>query len=1027
MKLINTSVKRPVGVIMVVLAILALGLMSVRNLAVDLFPQIDLPVAVVATNYSDAAPEDIENLISRPIESAVSTVEGIDTIQSQSQSGSSLVIMMFKNGTNLDQALLDVREKIDQVKGMLPEQAGDPSILRFSPEAMPVMYVGLTGKDTATLTELANDQIVPFFERQAGVASVTVEGAKTREIHLVMDPAKLQQYGVTTQTVMQAINDTNQSASVGTVDKGNQDLQMRVSGEFESVDDIRETIIQTQTGATIHVEDVAEVKDTFQESTSASFVNGEKSLVLSIMKQTDANTVEVASTIRDNLEKLNADLGDNVGLEILIDTSEFIEMSIDSVVQNIIIGGAISIFILLLFLKSIRATIVIGLSIPIALISTFALMYFAGETLNVLTLGGLALGIGMMVDSSIVILENIYSYRKRGNSLKDSAINGASELAPAVIASTTTTLVVFLPMVFVEGIAADLFMPLGLAVAFSLIASLVVAITLVPMLSSKLLSKAMEEHGRRYWFDRFLDWLKDRYSNGLKRVITFRKTTVFVVIAALIGSLALIPTIGAEFIPASDQGQAQISVETEAGTTFAYTSTIVQQVNEILADYDEVMEVNYVTVSGSGGGGNPMMRGSSNGATYTLQLIPASERGRSTTDIVQELDGKLQKIAGAEITASSMDAGMSMGDPIQIALTGPEHEVLQELSREVVAEISTVDGVFNPTSSAQEGIPQMEIVIDEEKAAMYGLNESQITSQIQMQFNGQTATRYREEGQEIDIILMYPEEQRSTMSDIEDLKIQAQTGAVIPLEEVATFEEVQGPATLTRENQQAQANITSAITDRDLASVVADVESRLDKMNLSEGYSYSMGGQAEDMVESFSQLALALVFSIFLVYAVMAIQFENFLFPFIIMFAMPTTVIGVLGGLFLTDIPLSIPAFIGIIMLAGIVVNNSIVLVDYINILRGRGMSRKQAVIEAGRSRLRPILMTTLTTVLAMIPLGLALGEGAEMQQPLAITIIFGLSVSTLFTLFFVPVIYTMFDDITIKVTTRRKKKPQEG
>lgn len=1020
MKLVKTSVQRPVGVIMIVLAIIALGFVSVRNLAVDLFPKVELPIAVIATSYSDAAPEDVENLLSRPIESAVSTVEGIDTVQSQSQSGASLVIMMFKNGTDLDQALLDVREKVDQVKGMLPEQAGDPSILRFSPEAMPVMYVGLTGKDQATLTDIANDQIVPYFERQAGVASVTVEGAKTREIQIVLDTEKMMQYGLTTQSVTQALNSTNQSASVGVVDKGDQDLQLRVSGEFDSIDDIRQTIILTETGATVHVEDVGEVKDTFKKSNTSTLVNGEPSLVLSIMKQTDANTVEVASTISDGLESIQSEIGEDVQLKVLIDTSEFITMSVDSVLENIIIGGAIAVFILLLFLKSIRATLVIGLSIPIALISTFGLMYFTGQTLNVLTLGGLALGVGMMVDSSIVILENVYSYRKRGHSLKDAAIKGASELAPAVIASTTTTIVVFLPMVFVEGIAADLFMPLGYAVAFSLIASLVVAITLVPMLSSKMLSKAMEDNGRRYWFDRFLDWLRDKYTGVLKAVVRFRKTTITLVTVAVIGSLALIPLIGAEFIPAADQGQAQITVETQAGTNIETTQKAVEQVNEIIAEYEDVVDISYVTVGG--GAGNPF-GGATNQATYSLMLIPAGERDQSTAEIVQEMDEQFQKIPGADITASAMDGGMSMGDPIQIQLNGPEHDVLHELSQEIVDEISTVDGIFNPSSAADEGIPQMEVVVNEEKAATYGLTEQAIISQIQMKFNGQVATVFREAGQELDVTLMYPEEQRSSINDLQDMKIQTQTGASIPLEEVVTLQEVQGPVTLLRENQEPQMNVTSDISGRDLGSVVSDVEKRLDSMAFPEGYSYSMGGQAEDMVEAFADLALALIFAIFLVYAVMAVQFENFLYPFIIMFALPTTVIGVLVGLFITDLPLSIPGFIGIIMLAGIVVNNSIVLVDYINILRRRGMDRREAIIEAGRSRLRPILMTTLTTVLAMVPLGLALGEGAEMQQPLAVTIIFGLSMSTLFTLFFVPVIYTLFDDWSKKLTGRKKKE----
>ncbi|RLL42937.1 efflux RND transporter permease subunit [Oceanobacillus piezotolerans] len=1013
MKLVSASVKRPVGVIMIVLAIVALGVVSVRNLAVDLFPEIELPVAVIATSYTDAAPEDVENLISRPIESAVSTVEGMDTIQSQSQPGSSLVVMMFKNGTDLDQAMLDVREKIDQVKDFLPDQAGDPNILRFSPDSLPVMYVGVTGKDAEALTEIANDQIVPFFERQGGVASVTVEGAVQREIQLELDPGKIKQYGVTSQEILQALNSTNSSTSVGTVDKGNQDLQLRVTGEFNSLDEINDTIITTQAGATIHVEDIAEVKDTFKDQTSKAFVNGENSIVLSMMKQTDANTVEVANNIRASFEELQGELGEEVQLDILIDTSEFIELSVDSVVQNIMIGGAIAIFILLLFLKSIRATLVIGLSIPIALIATFAMMYFSGQTLNVLTLGGLALGVGMMVDSSIVILEHIYSYRKNGHSLKGSAIKGATELAPAVIASTTTTLVVFLPMVFVDGIASDLFTPLGLAVSFSLIASLIVAITLVPMLSSKLLSKAMEEQGGRYWFDRFLNWLQDVYSKGLKKVLKWRKTTVAIVILAIIGSLALVPLIGAEFIPASDQGQAQITVETEPGTAITYTESIVQEVNKVLGDYGEVIETSYVTIGET----------AKNEATYTLQMVSANEREKSTTEIIQEMDNVLQDIAGAEIAAIALDGGFSMGDPIQIVLNGPEHEVLRELAEEVVAEISAVDGVFNPSSTASGGIPQMAISVDEEKAALYGLSEQQITSQIQVQFTGQTATRYRENGQELEVRLVYPEDKRSSISDLESMQVHTMTGATIPLEEVATFEEVQGPASLLRENQQPQMNVTSAIVDRDLAGIVTDIETKLDSMSFPEGYSYAVGGQAEDMRESFGQLALALIFSIFLVYAVMAVQFENFLYPFIIMFAMPTAVIGVIIGLFVMDISLNIPGFIGIIMLAGIVVNNSIILVDYINILRRRGMERKQALMEAGRSRLRPILMTTLTTVLAMIPLGLAIGEGAEIQQPLAVTIIFGLSFSTLFTLFFVPVVYTLLDDLSAKMTGRNKKK----
>ncbi|BAC14896.1 acriflavine resistance protein (cation efflux system) [Oceanobacillus iheyensis HTE831] len=1014
MKLVNTSVKRPIGVIMVVLAIIALGVVSLRNLAVDLFPEIDLPVAVVATSYQDAAPEDVENLISRPIESSVSSVEGIDTVQSQSQSGSSMVMMMFQNGTDLDQALLDVREQVDQVKGMLPDQAGDPNILRFSPEAMPVVYLGLTGGDTAELTEIANEQIVPYFERQAGVASVSVEGGLEREIQVELDEARMSQYGITSQSVMQAISDSNNSSSVGTVEQGNQDLQLRVTGEFESINDIEETRIQTEAGDVIQVSDVATVNDDFKDRSSDTLVDGEPAIVLSVMKQTDANTVEVASNIESSMEDLKGDLPEGANLKTVIDTSDFIEMSIDSVINNILIGGAIAFLILLLFLKSFRATIVIGLSIPIALISTFTLMYFTGQTLNVLTLGGLALGIGMMVDSSIIILENIYSYKRRGYNLFDSATKGASELAPAVIASTTTTLVVFLPIIFVEGLSADLFAPLALAVSFSLIASLVVAITLVPMLSSKLLSKAMEDKGRRYWFDRFLDWLRELYSGGLSRVLKFRKTTVLVVILAIAGSLALIPRMGAEFMPSSDQGQAQITVETAPGSSLAYTQTISDQVNEVLSQYDDVIETSYVTVGATG-------FESGNQASYTIQMTPVAEREQTTTQIVQNLDDELQHIAGAEIVASAMDGGMQMGDPITIQLNGQEHEVLSDLSEEVLQEINQVDGVFNASSAASEGIPQMTITVDDAVARSYGLTSDQVSSQIRMKFSGQVVTQYREDGQEMDVTLVYPQEERNTINDLQDMSIQSPSGAKVPLDELVELEQEQGPESLLRENQQPQMNITSDVVDRDLGSVVSDVESALDNIHFPEGYSYSIGGQAADMEEAFAELAIALVFSIFLVYAVMAIQFENLLQPFIIMFALPTTVIGVIGGLWITGLSLSIPAFIGVIMLAGIVVNNSIVLVDYINILRRRGTDRIESIIEAGKSRLRPILMTTLTTILAMVPLGLGIGEGAELQQPLAVTIIFGLTVSSFFTLLFVPVIYLMFDNMTTKF--RRKKK----
>ncbi|MCZ0703680.1 HAE1 family hydrophobic/amphiphilic exporter-1 [Natronobacillus azotifigens] len=1017
MRLVETSVKRPVGVIMIVLAIIATGFISLQNLSLNLMPEIDLPIAIVQVPYEEAAPQDVERQISEPLESVLGTIEGIESIQTQSSTGSSLVILMFNMGTNLDNALLEVRERVDQVSGFLPEDAGNPNVIRINPNQMPVMSVALRGENLNRLQGLAEDQVQPMLERQAGVADVSVQGGQSRIIEIELDEAKMNQYGVVAEQLMQALGQSNQATSAGTISRGDQNLQVRVDGTYQSVDEIRETIIQTGTGAIVHIEDIATVHDTFT-TPDTTLINGEEAVVLSIMKQSDANDVDVSDNIIASMDQINDMLPEGVEFSIVTDNSEFTRLAINSVVQNILIGGGFALLVLLLFLKSVRATLVIGVSIPIAVITTFSLIYFTGETLNILTMGGLALGIGMMVDSSIVILENIVSYRQKGYSKFDAAKQGASELAPAVIASTTTTLVVFLPMVFVGGIAAELFVPLALTVAYALIAALVVSITLVPMLSSKLLGDLSENNGRRYWFDRALNRFTNGYRSILKKVLQLRKTTVFVTIALLVGSLALMPMIGMEFMPEGDQGQISVSVETPAGTSSPKTEEIAMQVNEVIEQYQVDIETNYVTLSGDGGMPGMMMGlggGASNVADFTIQLVPANERTRTTSDFTQLLNEELQHIAGADITVSQLN-DMSMGSAISIEIQGPEHAVINELAEEVLAEIATIDGVYNPSTSLEATQPQMQVRVDREIAARHGLNESAVMSQIGMRLSGQTIMRYREAGEEMDVRLVYPEASRETISDLENMRIQSQSGAVIPLIEVANFEQTFAPASLSRMNQQPTATVSTEVSGVDLGTVVNAIEERLSTFNFPEDYQYNIGGQAEDMEEAFTDLALVLLLSIFLVYVVMAVQFENFLTPFIIMFTLPVTVIGVILGLFVTNTPLSIVGFVGIIMLAGIVVNNAIVLVDYINILRRRGIERYQAILEAGTTRMRPILMTTLTTVLAMVSLALGFGEGAEMQQPMAITVIFGLIVSSFFTLLLIPVVYTYFDDLSEKI-----------
>ncbi|GEN44242.1 efflux RND transporter permease subunit [Alkalibacillus haloalkaliphilus] len=1017
MRLVNTSIKRPVGVIMIVLAILAMGFISFRNLPVDLYPDIDLPIAVVATSYDEAAPQEVEELVTRPVEDSVSTIEGVDTVQAQSQPGSSLVVIMFSMDTDLDQALLDVRESVDQVTGFLPEGANDPSVLRFDPQQMPVMWVGLTGDDQATLQNLAEEEVEPTFERQEGVGSVTIEGGETEEIQVELDDQRLSQFGLTSQQVMEAVQSANQSASVGVIDRGTQELQFRIPGEYGSIDEIGETIIQTGEGDFLRLNDIATVDQRTLDSDERTLVNGQNAVVMSILKQTDANTVGVSDEVIGSMDDIRGNLPESVEVDVVFDTADFIREAIDSVFQNILIGAAFAVVVLLLFLKSFRATLVIGLSIPIAVITAFTLMYFTGETVNILTMGGLALGIGMMVDSSIVILEHIYTYRERGYGIKEAARRGASEIAPAVIASTTTTLVVFLPIVFVDGIASEIFTPLAITVAFALIASLAASVTLIPMLSSKLLTKAVNQGGRRYWFDRFLSRVITIYQKMLRGVLKFRKTMILGTFAIVVGSLFLLPQLGAAFIPEADQGQIEISVETPSGTNLETTENVADRVNEIIQQDEDIIESNFVTIGGGGGMG---FGGGNNGADYMIQLIPSSERERTTEEVMRDWDEQVQDIAGADITVNAMGANISGGDPIQLQLTGDDYEVLDEIADQFVDIISEIEGVHNPTTSTEEGRPEMQIQVDRDVASEYGLTYDQVMGQLQMELMGQVATQYRSGGEELDVRIMTPEDQRSTIEDIENLTIQSPTGASLELSEVAQLVQVEGPASLSRQNQQRTVNVTSGIDGRDLGSVTGDIESALSGVDLPDGYDWSMGGEAEDMAEAFEDLAIALLFSIFLVYAVMAVQFENFLHPFVIMFSLPATIVGVILGLFVTGLPFSIPAFIGIIMLAGIVVNNAIVLVDYINILRDKGKERFEAILEAGANRLRPILMTTLTTVLGMIPLSLGLGEGAEAQQPLAVVIIFGLTVSMFFTLLLIPVVYTLFDDLSAKFTRRK-------
>jgi len=1033
MKIHETSIRRPVTVLMCVLIVLVLGFVSLTKLPLDLMPNIEYPIAVVITSYSGVGPQEIESIVSRSIESAISTVSNIKTIQSQSSEGTSIVIAEFNSGTDMDFATLEMREKIDLIKGMLPDGVSNPLIMKLDLNMMPVISLGITsaGTDEAELKTFIEDKIVPRLERLDGVASVSVAGGKTREIKVEADPEKLAGYGTSLHSIIAALQSENLNLPGGVVEYGDKDLLVRSTGEFESIEQLKNIPITLPTGGIVYIRDIAEVSDGYKKTSSYSRMNGESAITLSVQKQTDANTVNVVNLVKDEVKKLKAEYSD-LDINLIFDQGEFIEFSLSSVANNAIIGGILAIIILFVFLKNIRSTFVVATAIPISIIATFVLIYFSGTTLNIVSLGGLALGVGMLVDNAIVVIENIFRYRTEGYGRIEAAIHGTQEVSAAIVASTLTTIGVFAPIAFSQGLASELFKEMALTVTFSLAASLVVALTFIPMLSSRLLKVSVPAENEKEdnkksvkrtqkflskWDDA-LSAIDTFYRRVLKWVLGHRKATVLIVAAVFILSLVMIPFIGFEFIPAVDQGMFTVSIKLPEGTQLDVTNETAAEVEKILLSMPE-LEIMSMSV----GGGDLMSTGtggSSNTASASVTLVDLDKRSRSTSEVVDDIRRQVAHISGAEITVTESNLSSFAGSPVAINISGPDLDMLAEIADRVVQIVEGVEGTRQVRSSIAVGRPEAQIYVNRDKAAFYGLGSAQVASVVRTAVEGSVATTYKVGGEEVDIRVQIPEEKRKTLEQLRSITIPSPTGALVPLGDIAEIRVEQGPVTITREGQERYVSVTAQIFGRDVGSVNRDIFRELGSLSLPSNYSIEMGGEQELITDAFSSLTQALLLAVLLVYMIMAAQFESFLHPFVIMFSVPLAFSGAALGLFITGRSFSVPAFIGVIMLAGIVVNNAIVLVDYINTLRKRGMDRYEAIVKAGPTRLRPILMTTLTTILGLIPLALGIGEGAEIQAPLATVVIGGLTTSTVLTLVIVPVLYTLFDDIVAKRRTRR-------
>lgn len=1031
MKISDISVKRPVAVTMLFLIILLLGGVSVNKLNMDLFPELNLPMAVALTSYDGVGPEEIENLITRPIEGVLGTVNGIKNISSTSSMGSSMVMTEYAWGTDMNFAINQMREKLDLIAAALPSDAGKTTLIKLDPNLMPVMVLGFGGDmDLESLDKLANDIVKPRLERVNGVASVYIDGGVQKEIRISTAPQRLQAYGLSLDTIISYLRAENRNTSAGKVEEGLREHVVRVTGEFKDVQEIENLKIPLTTGGSIRLGELAKVEDTFKDKTVFVYMDGVPCVQVSVQKQTDANIVKVSDAVKKELEEIKKYLPKESEIKTGFDQADFIRLSISNVTKNALVGAVLAIFVLLLFLRNFRSTLIIGTAIPISVISTFILMYFGGLTLNMISMGGLALGIGMMVDNAIVILENIFRFRQEGYSRIESSIRGANEVGVAILASTLTTVVVFLPIVFVEGMASQIFRPMALTVSFSLFSSLIVALTLVPMLSSKILKvdrsngdgngngitgkKGIFSRMSAGWY-RFIDSLDGKYRTVLHWSINNKKKVLGLTFVLLVVSLALLPMVGMEFIPKQDSGEYNINITLPNGTALRET----QRVTEIVEGYIQELPEHEWSFYAIGSGGGMMNNSSSpERASIMGRLKDKSQRQRNIDQVMDELRQKCEVIPGAKINISASDSMMGGGGSlIDIRLMGDNLDVLRAFSEAVVQRIKLIDGVREARSSFESGRPELHLNINRQKADQYGINSTQLSSMVSSAVRGTTATKMRAKGEEIDVTVIVDKMYRQNVNDLKSLNVISAGGALIPLGDVAEFEITSGPTQINRINQTRRVSVTGDISGRDLRSTTAEIQLAIKEMNIPSGIQVEFGGANKEMVEAFTDLGLALILAVILVYMIMATQYESLLYPFVIMFAMPPTIIGVIFSLLITGRTFNVPAFIGVIMLAGIVVNNAIVLVDYINTLRRRdGLDRKEAILTAGPTRLRPILMTTLTTVLALIPLVLGIGEGAEMSAPMATAVFGGLSFSTLITLVLVPCMYLILEDIADKI-----------
>lgn len=1033
MSLYESAVKRPIMTSLIFIGVVILGLFSLNKLPIDLLPDIETNTIMVLTTYQGASASDVETNVTKPLENSLNTVSNLKNITSTSRENRSIITLEFDYGQDIDVLTNDVRDKLNMVKSYLPTGVEEPIIFKFSTDMIPVIMLSATAdKSLPALYKILDDKVSNPLARIDGVGSVSITGAPEREIQVYVDPLKLEAYGLSIESISQYIRMENVNTPAGNIDIGNETYSLRVEGEFKDATELNKIVVGASGGKTIYLSDVATIQDSQEERLQQSFTNGVQGATITVQKQSGSNTVKIADAVNKALPEIIKTLPADVKLHVIMDTSDQIKNTINGLTETVLYAFLFVILVVLAFLGRWRATVIIILTIPISLIAAFIYLGGTGGTLNIISLSSLSIAIGMVVDDAIVVLENITTHIERGSRPKNAAVHATNEVALSVVASTLTIIAVFFPLTLVSGMAGVMFAQLGWMVTIIIVVSMICALTLTPMLSSQLL-KLDPGHSKAFKviyapIEKSLDKLDNSYAKLVNFAVRHKKRIVLFAIIFFIVSLVPFKFIGTEFIPAQDNGRIAATIQLPVGTRSEITKELAQHLRESWAKkYPEIDMINFAVgqASSSNIWGSLQTNGS-NIITMNMRMVPLHDRTRTLFQICDSIRKDLNNIP--EIAKSNVIAGGGMSmmggqSTLNLEVYGYDFEQTDKVAKELAERFSKIHGLTNINISREDYSPEFQVEFDRQKLALNGLNLATASNYLNNRINGQIASLYREDGDEYNIRVVYAPEFRKSVEDIENILIYNSMGRPVRLKELGTVVEKFTPPTIERKNRQRLVTISATVSGTTIDKAVAAMNQQIDQVDIPSDIYTKVAGTYIDQQDSFKDLATLLIIIVMLVFIVMASQFESLTYPFIIMFSIPFAFSGVSIALGLTGNTLNMMSFVGIIMLIGIVVKNGIVLVDYINLNRERGMGVIRAVVAGGKSRLRPVLMTTLTTILGMLPLAISTSEGSEMWKPMAVTVIGGLTVSTILTLVIIPTVYTIFAASGIKRAHRKIRK----